>query len=102
VIAVGGRGLISVASNQIPAKMKQLVRFCLDGDFQSARALQLQYLPLMEVNFVESNPIPVKAAMGLMGLLEPVYRLPMVPPKPESQAKIESVLESCGLLTHAR
>src|SRR5207245_5287177 len=67
LIALGGRGLISVASNEIPAQMTQLVRRCLDGDFAAARALQRQFLPLMEVNFVESNPIPVKAAMGLMG-----------------------------------
>ena len=61
-----------------------------------------KYLPLMEVNFIESNPIPVKAAMGLMGLLEPVWRLPMVPPKPENLAKIEKVLEAAGLLTGRR
>jgi 4-hydroxy-tetrahydrodipicolinate synthase len=55
-------------------------------------------LPLMEVNFIESNPIPVKAGMAVMGLLEPIYRLPMVPPKPENLARIEKVLESTGLL----
>src|SRR5262249_54798540 len=92
LIALGGRGLISVVSNEIPAEMTELVRFCLAGDFQSARRLQRQFLPLMEVNFIESNPIPVKAAMGLMGLLDAVYRLPMVPPKPENLEKIKSVL----------
>src|SRR6478609_12149239 len=81
LIALGGRGLISVVSNEIPTEMTQLVRFCLDGDFAAARRLQRQFLSLMDVNFVESNPIPVKAAMGLMGLLDPVYRLPMVSPK---------------------
>jgi len=97
IVALGGHGTISVVSNEIPGPMTKLVRFCLDGNFAEARKLQRQYLPLMEVNFVESNPIPVKAAMALMGLLEPVYRLPMVPPRPESLAKIERALRSCGL-----
>jgi len=102
LIALGGRGLISVASNEIPAEMTELVRLCLTNDFPAARELQRKYLPLMEVNFVETNPIPVKAAMAVMGLLEPVWRLPLVPPKPESQAKIEKVLVEVGLLAHAR
>ena len=68
------------------------------GDFEGARRVQSRYLPLMNVNFVESNPIPVKAAMALMGLLLPIYRLPMVPPAPASLAKIEKVLETIGLL----
>src|SRR5947209_6597308 len=102
LIALGGRGLISVASNEIPAEMTALVRFCLNGDFAEARALQRQFLPLMDVNFVESNPIPVKSAMALMGLLEPVWRLPMVPPSPASLAKIESVLESLSMLRRVR
>jgi 4-hydroxy-tetrahydrodipicolinate synthase len=98
LMALGGRGLVSVVSNQIPAAMAELVRHCLAGDFAAARALQRQYLPLMEINFIESNPIPVKAGMALMGLLEPVYRLPMVPPKSENLARIEKVLQSAGLL----
>jgi len=98
--ALGGRGVISVASNEIPAEMADLARHCLAGDFAAARAVQAKYLPLMNVNFVESNPIPVKAAMALMGLLEPVYRLPMVPPSSANLAKIEKVLESVGLLVH--
>jgi 4-hydroxy-tetrahydrodipicolinate synthase len=101
LIALGGRGLISVVSNQIPAEMTQLTRLAMSGDFAGARALQREWLPLMEVNFVESNPIPVKAAMAMMGLLEPVWRLPMTPPSSENRAKIEAVLESCRLLTHA-
>ena len=99
LIALGGRGLISVVSNEIPSEMTQLVRLCLAGDFAAARALQRQFLPLMDVNFVESNPIPVKAAMGLMGLLDPVYRLPMVPPQPQNLEKIKSVLSQLGLLS---
>jgi 4-hydroxy-tetrahydrodipicolinate synthase len=102
LMALGGRGIISVVSNQIPAEMTQLAQACLRGDFEKARAIQRKYLPLMEVNFIESNPIPVKAAMALMGLLEPVYRLPMVPPKPENLARIEKVLEAVGLPAQGR
>jgi 4-hydroxy-tetrahydrodipicolinate synthase len=95
--ALGGKGVISVVSNEIPAEMTALVQACLAGDFVKARALQRQYLPLMEVNFVESNPIPVKAAMALMGLLEPVWRLPLTPPSADSLEKIEAVLRQLGL-----
>ncbi|MGA3096581.1 MAG: 4-hydroxy-tetrahydrodipicolinate synthase [Bryobacteraceae bacterium] len=101
VIALGGRGVISTVGNEIPGEMSRLAQACLRGDFETARAIQKRYLPLMNVNFVESNPIPVKAAMGLMGLLEPVYRLPLVPPGAASLAKIEKVLESAGLLEKA-
>jgi 4-hydroxy-tetrahydrodipicolinate synthase len=97
--ALGGRGIVSVVSNEIPAEMTRLAKLCHEGNFHAARELHRQYLPLMDVNFIESSPIPVKAAMALMGLLEPIWRLPMVPPKPESLAKIKSVLESCGLPT---
>ena len=69
LMALGGRGMISVVSNEIPAEMTQLAQACLGGDFETARRLQARFLPLMNVNFVESNPIPVKAAMALMGLL---------------------------------
>ena len=98
--ALGGRGVISVASNEIPAEMTAIAQACLRNDFAGARALQARFLPLMNINFVESNPIPVKAAMALMGLLEPVWRLPMVPPSPASLAKIEGVLAEAGLLVH--
>jgi 4-hydroxy-tetrahydrodipicolinate synthase len=101
LISLGGRGLISVASNEIPAEMTELTRLARTGDFAGARALQRQWLPLMEVNFVESNPIPVKAAMAMMGLLEPVWRLPMTPPSEANRVKIEAVLKSSGLLPAA-
>jgi len=97
LIALGGRGVISVVSNEIPAEMTQLAQAALKGDFDGARALQRRFLPLMNVNFVESNPIPVKAAMAHMGLLELYYRLPMCPPAEASRARIEKVLESVGL-----
>jgi 4-hydroxy-tetrahydrodipicolinate synthase len=100
LIALGGRGLISVASNEIPAEMAQIAQHSLAGNFAAARDIQRKFLPLMNINFVESNPIPVKAAMALMGLLEPVWRLPMVPPSPSSLAKIQTVLDSVELLQH--
>jgi 4-hydroxy-tetrahydrodipicolinate synthase len=101
VMAVGGRGVISVASNEIPREMAQMVEAAERNDFAAARAIHSRILPLMQINFVESNPGPVKAAMAAMGLLEEVYRLPMVPPKPESKAKIEAVLKELGLLKAA-
>ena len=98
LVALGGRGVISVVSNQIPAEMTELTRLALQGNFHRAREVHRRYHPLMEVNFVESNPIPVKAALAEMGLLEPVWRLPLVPPKAENLARIRGVLESLGLV----
>jgi 4-hydroxy-tetrahydrodipicolinate synthase len=98
LFALGGRGVISVASNEIPAEMAQLCRHGLRGEFDEARTIQRKYLPLMEINFIESNPIPVKAALALMGLLEPVWRLPMVSPKAENLMRIQAVLESLQLV----
>jgi 4-hydroxy-tetrahydrodipicolinate synthase len=97
LIALGGRGVISVASNEIPAQMTELICLALKNDFSGARKLHRRYLPLMEINFVESNPIPVKAAMAEMKLLAPVWRLPLVPPKAENLARIRGVLESLKL-----
>jgi 4-hydroxy-tetrahydrodipicolinate synthase len=97
LIALGGRGVISVVSNEIPAEMTQLVRLANQGNFAGAREIHRRYHPLMEINFVESNPIPVKAAMAEMSLLEPAWRLPLVPPKVESAARIRGVLASLGL-----
>jgi 4-hydroxy-tetrahydrodipicolinate synthase len=99
LISLGGRGVISVVSNEIPAEMSQLTRLALEGDFAGALAIHRRYHPLMEINFVESNPIPVKAAMAEMGLLESVWRLPLVPPKAENQARIRAVLEALGLVS---
>jgi 4-hydroxy-tetrahydrodipicolinate synthase len=98
LIALGGRGVISVASNEIPAQMTSLTQHALAGDFAGARQIHRRFLPLMEINFVESNPIPVKAALAEMRLLEPVWRLPLVAPKPENRARICAVLESLNLL----
>ena len=98
LMAVGGRGVISVASNEVPRQMSQMVEAAERGDFAAARRIHTALLPLMLINFVESNPIPVKAAMAGMGLLDEIYRLPMVPPRAESRAKVMSVLRDMGLL----
>ena len=102
LIALGGRGVISVVSNEIPRDMARLTRLALDGDFRAARQIHRRVHPLMEINFVESNPIPVKAAMAQMGLLEPEWRLPLVAPKAENEARIRAVLESLELLNTAK
>jgi 4-hydroxy-tetrahydrodipicolinate synthase len=102
LIALGGRGVISVVSNEIPAEFTKITQLALAGDFAGARAEQRRWFPLMEVNFCETNPGPVKAAMALMGLLEPVWRLPMVPPSEANQAKIEFILKVAKLLTASR
>ncbi len=102
VISLGGRGVISVVSNEIPAEFTKLTQLAIAGDFAGARAIQRTWFPLMEVNFCEANPGPVKTAMAMMGLLEPVWRLPMVAPSDANRAKIEAVLKSRGLLTSVR
>ena len=101
LMAVGGRGIISVVSNEIPGEMAQMVEAAERGDFAAARAIHTRIMPLMQINFVESSPGPVKAAMAAMGLLEEIYRLPLVPPRAESKDKIVKVLKDLGLLTAA-
>ncbi|MDP9147601.1 MAG: 4-hydroxy-tetrahydrodipicolinate synthase [Acidobacteriota bacterium] len=101
LFALGGRGVISVVSNEIPAEMAQLCRLALENDLIGARQIHRRYLSLMEINFVESNPIPVKSALALMGLLEPVWRLPLVAPKSENLARIERVLDDVRLTERA-
>src|SRR5262249_31919974 len=96
--ALGGSGIISVVSNEIPVEMTQLARLATAGNFAGAREMHRRFLPLMEINFVETNPGPVKAAMAEMGLLEPVWRLPLVAPRQENQVRIRAVLASLGLV----
>jgi 4-hydroxy-tetrahydrodipicolinate synthase len=96
LMAIGGRGIISVASNQIPAEMVQMVEAAERNDFAAARTVHARIIALQLANFAESNPIPVKAGMALMGLLEENYRLPMVPPKPETRDKLARVLAALG------
>jgi 4-hydroxy-tetrahydrodipicolinate synthase len=98
LIALGGVGLISVASNEAPGEMAEMTQAARTGDFVRARALHRRLYPLMEINFVESSPGPVKAALALMGQIEPFYRLPVVPVRPESLRRIEAVLADLGML----
>ena len=94
LMAVGGRGVVSVASNEVPGEMARLVEAAEQNDFAAARKLHAALMPLMSINFIESNPIPVKSAMAAMGLLEEVYRLPMVPPRDASRMRILEVLRA--------
>jgi len=98
LMALGGVGIVSVVSNEIPREMSKLAHLLLEGDIAAARQLHFDLLPLMQVNFIETNPIPVKAALAMMGLIEEVYRLPLVPMKAANRANLEKVLAARGLL----
>jgi 4-hydroxy-tetrahydrodipicolinate synthase len=97
VIALGGAGVISVASNEIPREMAEMTRAALDNDWDTARRIHRHYLPLMEANFIESNPLPVKAALAMMGKIKEIYRLPLVRMGEDTRAKLQKVMISCGL-----
>ncbi len=101
LMAIGGRGVISVSGNEVPAEMARLCEAAERNEWAEARAIHTRLMPLLSINFVESNPGPVKYAMAKMGLLNETYRLPMVPPRDESKAKIDFVLAELGLLTPA-
>jgi 4-hydroxy-tetrahydrodipicolinate synthase len=98
VIALGGVGIISVASNEIPREMAQMTRLAMSGDWEGARKIQEKFIALMQANFIESNPMPVKAVLAMMGKIEEVYRLPMLPMKKETRAKLEAIAAEAGLL----
>jgi 4-hydroxy-tetrahydrodipicolinate synthase len=98
VISLGGVGIISVVSTEIPREMSELTNAALKNDWTTARKLHHKYLPLMQANFIESNPMPVKAVLALMGRIEEVYRLPMVPVKPETRTKLQQIATAAGLL----
>jgi 4-hydroxy-tetrahydrodipicolinate synthase len=98
VIALGGVGIISVASNEIPKEIAAMTRAALAGKWDEARTLHRKYLALMQANFIESNPMPVKAVLAMMGKIEEIYRLPMVPMKKDARAKLEQVARECGLI----
>lgn len=98
VIGLGGVGIISVVSNEIPAEMTRMTQAALANKWDVARSIFRKYLPLMQANFIESNPIPAKAVLSMMGRIEEVYRLPMVPMRPENRAKLEKVVTDVGLL----
>jgi 4-hydroxy-tetrahydrodipicolinate synthase len=101
LIALGADGLISVASNEAPALLSRMVELALTGDWDEARALHYKLLPLMEANFIESSPGPVKAALALMGLLEENFRLPLVPVQEKTRTRMREVLLELGLLKEA-
>ncbi len=98
LMTLGGCGVISVASNEVPGPMSRMTQLLMDGRYEEARKLHYSLLPLMHVNFIETSPIPVKAALAMMGMIEEVYRLPMVPLKPENRARLENVLTAQGRL----
>lgn len=97
LMAIGGHGVISVASNEVPAEMVQMVEAFERGAMEEVRIWHRRLMPIMQVNFVEANPIPVKFALSAMGHCEPVYRLPMVPPSAAAQRKILDVMRDLGL-----
>ena len=98
VIALGGVGIISVASNEIPAEMAAMTRAALENDWGTARAFHRKYLPLMQGNFIESNPLPVKAVLAMMGKLEEVYRLPLLPMRRDTRSRLQKIATEAGLI----
>jgi 4-hydroxy-tetrahydrodipicolinate synthase len=98
LMALGGDGCISVVANEVPKEFSDLVRHCLKGRWEKARSLHNKLLPLMNINFVEANPIPVKAALAMMGMIEENYRLPLVPIGQKNREKLKEVLKEQGLL----
>ena len=102
VTAVGGDGIVSVVSNEAPRMMSTMIDAALEGNFAKARELHYKLLPLMSVNFVESNPIPVKAVLAMMGLIEENYRLPLVRIGAGNRERLAKVLQDAGLLQTAR
>jgi 4-hydroxy-tetrahydrodipicolinate synthase len=101
ILSVGGVGLISVVSNQIPKEMPEMIRAALADDWTTARAIHNRFLHLMNANFIESNPGPVKAVLAMMGRIEEVYRLPLVPLQPQNRAKLEKIATEAGVLKNA-
>ena len=101
VMALGGQGVISVAGNEVPREMSRLVELCEAGDFAEARGLHERLLPLLQANFIESNPNPVKAVMAMAGLLTLSYRLPMVPPTEATRTRLREVAGPLGIVEQA-
>jgi 4-hydroxy-tetrahydrodipicolinate synthase len=99
--ALGAAGVISVASNLLPKPVSDLCRACLDERFDEARRLNRRLMPIFKTMFIESNPIPVKAALAMIGMIEEVYRLPMTPPGGANRAKLAQVLAETGVLAKA-
>jgi 4-hydroxy-tetrahydrodipicolinate synthase len=98
VISLGGVGIVSVASNEIPKEMSQMTRAALENRWDDARQLERKFLALMQANFIESNPMPVKAVLAMMGKMEENYRLPMLKMKSDTRAKLQKIAEACGVV----
>jgi len=98
VVALGGVGIISVASNEIPAEMAAMTRAALNNDWATARSIHRKYLPLMQANFIESNPLPVKAVLAMLGRIEEVYRLPLLPMRRDTRSKLQKIATEVGLI----
>jgi 4-hydroxy-tetrahydrodipicolinate synthase len=98
VMALGGVGVISVASNEIPHDMASMTRAALAGDWATARSLHRKYLPLMQANFIESSPLPVKAVLAMMGKIQEIYRLPLVPMRRDTRSKLQKIAADAGLI----
>jgi 4-hydroxy-tetrahydrodipicolinate synthase len=98
VIALGGVGIISVASNEIPREMAEMTRAAMNNDWNSARQILRKFLPLMQANFIESSPMPVKAVLAMMGRIEETYRLPMVPVRRDTRSKLQKIAADAGLI----
>jgi 4-hydroxy-tetrahydrodipicolinate synthase len=98
VIALGGVGIVSVASNEIPHEMAAMTRAALDNDWATARSIHRKYLPLMQANFIESSPLPVKAALTMMGRIEENYRLPLLPMRRDTRSKLQKIVTEVGLI----
>src|SRR5438270_9677565 len=101
VIALGGVGVISVASNEIPREMAEMTRAALDNDWNAARQILRKFLPLMQANFIESSPMPVKAVLAMMGRIEESYRLPMVQVRRDTRSKLQRIASEAGLVAKA-
>jgi 4-hydroxy-tetrahydrodipicolinate synthase len=98
IVALGGVGIISVASNEIPAEMAAMTRAALSNDWVTARSIHRKYLPLMQANFIESNPLPVKAVLAMLGRIEEVYRLPLLPMRRDTRSKLQKIATEVGLI----
>jgi 4-hydroxy-tetrahydrodipicolinate synthase len=101
LIGLGGVGIISVASNEIPREMSEMTRAALNNDWPTARSIQRKYLALMQANFIETSPMPVKAVLAMMGKIEEVYRLPLLPMRRETRSKLQKIATEAGVVAKA-
>ena len=98
VIALGGVGIVSVASNEIPHEMAAMTRAALSNEWDTARTIHRKYFALMVANFIESSPLPVKAVLAMMGKIEENYRLPLLPMRRDTRSKLQKIAAETGLI----